>query len=587
MHMLGAPPLEKHDVIDQLALALIILGLVWVLIFTRLPPSRAFVGAMVACYLLGFIDSQTVLSKSVNQGVVTLVLLLLVSVGLERLPWLASLGERLVTPSLPKSLVRLSLVTAVFSAFVNNTAVVATLASSLRKNSVHPASRLLLPLSYAAILGGTLTLIGTSTNLIVSSFVQDQTGTPLPFLAFFPVALPALMAGLLTMFLFSRRLPAHSHESERVEEYLLEAEIEDSSSMIGKTVQENNLRDLGGLFLVQIVRDRHLIAPVAPTQRIMSGDKLIFSGDIKRVALLERFDGLKLFALEEGLLQGSMTEVVIRPNAAIVGRTIKEVSFRSRFDAAVVGMKRDGERLSGKLGGIVVQPGDSLVLATGPDFLNRNNLDRNFLLVDTDIEGRSMPSGLSIGLTLWVGLMLTLVALSVLSLLKGLALTLGIMLLTGAVRTTELRRRFPWELWLIITSALAIAQAINNTGVVATLVAWGQPWLSLLSPLALLAAVYFLTLALTELMTNNAAAALMFPLAWALGQSAGVDPMPIIMSVAFGASASFLTPYGYTTNLMVQNLGGYHKRDYLRFGLPVSVAYSLTVLTVLPWAFPF
>lgn len=574
-------------VIDQIVILLIVLALVCLLIFSRVPPAKAFAGALIVCYVLGFVNTDTVLTKGANEGVITLVLLLLVSVGLERLPWLATFSERMISPSLTKSLLGLSLTTAVFSAFINNTAVVATLASSIRKNKVMSSSRLLLPLSYAAILGGTLTLIGTSTNLIVSSFVQDKTGSPIPFLAFFPVALPALLVGVLTMLLFSWRLPSRANLSDEVNDYLVEAEVQEDSPMAGRTVEDNGLRDLGDLFLVEIVRQQHLITPVSPTQRILAGDKLIFSGDVSRVALLEKFQGLKIFALEEGLLRSNMTEVVVRPNAAIVGTTLKEAAFRSRFDAAVVGIKRDGERLSGKLGNIVIQPGDFLMLATGPDFSQRLNLTRNFLLINTEVTGRSISILKSISFTVLIATVFTLAATGILDLVKGLCLTLGLLLVTGVVNATELRRRFPWELWLIITSALCLAQAISNTGAINTLMAALTPGLTQIPALGLLIGVYLMTLMMTELMTNNAAAALMFPLAWGVGMAAGLDPIPFVMGVAFGASASFLTAHGYTTNLMVQNIGGYHKRDYLRFGLPVSVAYSLTVLAILPRVFPF
>ena len=541
---------------------------------------------MLACFLLGLVDADTVLSKAANEGLITLVLLLLVSVGLERLPWLANLSQRLVVPSLSMSLLRVSVVTSVFSAFVNNTAVVATLAGTLRKNRHHPASRLLLPLSYAAILGGTLTLIGTSTNLIVSSFYQDATGSGLAFFAFFPVALPAAVAGIVVLVLTRRRLPDRGSDALQVDEYLIETEVLSDSKLIGISIQDNGLRDLGELFLVEIVRGEELLSPVAPTQKIEAGDKLIFSGDVTRVGTLERFHGLKLFAVDEGLLSTNMLEVVIMPNAAIAGQTIKESSFRARFDAAVVGLKRDGERLSGKLGAITLQPGDSLVLAVGPDFYQRMNLQKNFLIVDSSVDSASLPLGISLFLSLSLAAVVSLSALGVLSLFKGLAFLLASMLVLGVVTGADLRRRFPFEMWLIITSALALSHVMNATGLVDSVVGMMTPSLALVSPIWALIAVYLLTLTLTELMTNNAAAAIMFPLAYTLAISSGSEPMAFVMAVAFGASASFITPFGYTTNLMVQNLGGYSRRDYFRLGLPVSIVYSATVLTLLPVIYP-
>ena len=572
--------------LDQILVAMVLLWLLSALVLTRWPAPWIFASSMLACFLLGLVDADTVLSKAANEGLITLVLLLLVSVGLERLPWLANLSQRLVVPSLSMSLLRVSVVTSVFSAFVNNTAVVATLAGTLRKNRHHAASRLLLPLSYAAILGGTLTLIGTSTNLIVSSFYQDATGSGLAFFAFFPVALPAAVAGIVVLVLTRRRLPDRGSDALQVDEYLIETEVLSDSKLIGISIQDNGLRDLGELFLVEIVRGEELLSPVAPTQKIEAGDKLIFSGDVTRVGTLERFHGLKLFAVDEGLLSTNMLEVVIMPNAAIAGQTIKESSFRARFDAAVVGLKRDGERLSGKLGAITLQPGDSLVLAVGPDFYQRMNLQKNFLIVDSSVDSASLPLGISLFLSLSLAAVVSLSALGVLSLFKGLAFLLASMLVLGVVTGADLRRRFPFEMWLIITSALALSHVMNATGLVDSVVGMMTPSLALVSPIWALIAVYLLTLTLTELMTNNAAAAIMFPLAYTLAISSGSEPMAFVMAVAFGASASFITPFGYTTNLMVQNLGGYSRGDYFRLGLPVSIVYSAIVLTLLPVIYP-
>lgn len=571
---------------DQLFVALIVGWLLVSLILTRWPVPWIFSSSMLACYLLGLVDTETVLAKAANEGVLTLVLLMLVSVGLERLPWLSVLSQRLLVPSQGKSILRLSALTTVFSAFVNNTAVVATLASTVRKSRHHSPSRLLLPLSYAAILGGTLTLIGTSTNLIVSSFLQDATGTGLRFFAFLPVALPAVVAGVAAMFIFRKRLPDKGKGGLQIDDYLIEAEVMNTSRLIGKTIQENGLRDLGELFLVELVRGDQLLSPVAPSQRIEAGDKLIFSGDVTRVGHLERFSGLRLFAVDQGLLSSNMTEAIIMPNAAVAGLTIKESLFRARFDAAVVGLKRDGERLSGKLGAIRLQPGDSLMLAVGPDFAQRSNLNKNFLIVDNAIDTSSLSLGKSSYLTLAFILCIALAGVGLMSLLKGLGFMLAVMLVLGVVSGSDLRRRFPFEMWLIITSALTVSQALTNTGLIELAVTGLDPLLANVPPLVAIIMVYAITLLLTELMTNNAAAALMFPLAYTLALRSGVDPMAFVMAVAFGASASFLTPFGYTTNLMVQNLGGYRRADYLRFGTPVSIVYSVVVLTLIPIVFP-
>ena len=567
-------------------IALVVAALIATLIFSRLPPALLFTLAMSACVLVGAVDIKTVLAKATNEGLVTLILLLLVSIGLERLPWLLSLSNRLVSRSLPSTLLSLSGLTMLFSAFVNNTAVVATLAGALRKNPHHPASQILLPISYAAILGGTLTLIGTSTNLIVSSFLEDVTGSGIAFFAFLPVALPAALAGLVVMMMARGALRRAPRGALPVNDFLIEMEVADDSRLIGKSIAANGLRDLGDLFLVEVVREGRLLTPVSPGEQLEAGDRLIFSGDVSSVGLLERFHGLRSFALDEGLLGSNLTEVVLLPGATVIGQTIKQSEFRSRFDAAVVGVHRDGERLSGRLGDITLRAGDSLMLAVGPDFQKRSNLSRNFLVVDDTVSSHSLPAGKGLAVALSMMLAIALSVMGWLSLATGLMFLLLIMLGLGLLSAADLRRRFPFEIWLIVASALAVSQAVMDSGLMANAMDFLSPVLISLPPVVMLILVYLLTLFLTEVMTNNAAAALMFPVGYTVALTAGVEPMAFVMAVALGGSASFLTPFGYTTNLMVQNLGGYSRGDYVRFGWSVSLAYSTVVLMLLPRVFP-
>ena len=572
---------------EQVVIALIVVALIGCLIFSRWSPPLLFSAAMAACVMVGSIDLSSVMEKATNEGLVTLLLLLMVSLGLERLPWLLSLSQYVVRRSLPKTLLGLSGMTMLFSAFVNNTAVVATLAGTLRKNPYHAASQILLPISYAAILGGTLTLIGTSTNLIVSSFLEDLTGSGIAFFAFLPVALPAAMAGLAAMLLMHRVLPASNEAYAQTHDFLIEMVVADDSRLVGNTVLENGLRDLGDLFLVELVRQGRLMTPVMPDEYLEAGDRLIFSGDVTKVGILERFHGLRSFALDQGLLGTNLTEVVLLPGAPVIGLTIKQSEFRSRFDAAVVGLHRDGERLSGKLGNISLRAGDSLMLAVGADFQKRSNLSRNFLIVDNSVASHSLSTAKSVitavGMTAAVGCSIA----GWVPLSTGLMFLLLLMLSLKLFSAAELRRRFPFEMWLIVSSALAISQAVLNSGLMETAMLGLSPLLAEVSPTMMLVLIYGLTLAMTELMTNNAAAALMFPIGYSVAITTGLEPMAFVMAVALGGSASFLTPYGYATNLMVQNLGGYSRQDYIRFGWLVSLAYSSVVLLLLPRVFPF
>ena len=329
------------------------------------------------------------------------------------------------------------------------------------------------------------------------------------------------------------------------------------------------------------------MTPVMPDEYLEAGDRLIFSGDVTKVGILERFHGLRSFALDQGLLGTNLTEVVLLPGASVIGLTIKQSEFRSRFDAAVVGLHRDGERLSGKLGNISLRAGDSLMLAVGADFQKRSNLSRNFLIVDNSVASHSLSTAKSVitavGMTAAVGCSIA----GWVSLSTGLMFLLLLMLSLKLFSAAELRRRFPFEMWLIVSSALAISQAVLNSGLMETAMLGLSPLLAEVSPTMMLVLIYGLTLAMTELMTNNAAAALMFPIGYSIAITTGLEPMAFVMAVALGGSASFLTPYGYATNLMVQNLGGYSRQDYIRFGWLVSLAYSSVVLLLLPRVFPF
>lgn len=556
------------------------------LVSSRVSAVAVFASALGALFFAGVVSIEAVLSKATNTGLVTLLTLILVSFGLEKLAVLSTLANKLISPSLNLSILKLGSVTALCSAFLNNTAVVATLASSLQRNSHHAPSQLLIVLSYAAIMGGTMTLIGTSTNLIVNSFLIDQGETGFSLFAFLPIGLAATVAGLGVLALTSARLPKNTSVRKPIADYLVEVEVMPSSSLIGKSVKANKLRDLQGLFLVEIYRDNRLITPVTPSEVLRESDKLIFSGDVSRIAALEQFDGLRTFAMEEGLLRSNLTEVIVLPGATVEGKSIKAAGFRSLFDAAVVGVSRGGLPLSGKLGDIVLRAGDSLVLATGADFNRRNNLRRNFVVIDDRLESGRVSGRQSGALLFGLALVVFTATMGWINLLTGLALLLAVMLISGVVSGDELRRRFPFDLWIIITAALCVSQALADTGLVSAAMMALTEGSGGINPLLALVVVYLVTLVLTELMTNTAAAALVFPLAASLAQSLHLDLMPFAAAVAFGASASFLTPFGYTTNLMVQNMGGYRLQDYLRLGSPVSLVYAIVALTLIPIVFP-
>ncbi|MCC2616844.1 SLC13 family permease [Aestuariibacter halophilus] len=567
--------------LNQLLVLAVFFATIAALVFTHKRPSFIFAAAILVLIGSQQLSLQNVAHNLTNQGLLTLILLLMVSNAVDKTAIIKKLSRTLVTANFNGSFLRLFGVTFVSSALLNNTAVVASMIGPVKQNQYHPASRLLIPLSYAAILGGTVTLIGTSTNLIVDSFLIEHGH---PGFAFWDFTLYGVVAGLscgLLMFVLQPLLPTIENRQADYQHYMIEAEVEADSELVGKTVEQNHLRNLPELFLIEVVRNGKLITPVTPELEIHTGDKLIFSGNVKNVSSLSHIKGLTLFAESNGLLTDNLTEVIVSNRAQIIGRTLKALGFRALFDAAVVAMRRDGEPVSGKLGEVKLQAGDFLLLATGKDFLSRHNLTKNFfILSEKKIPTKLTPfqETLTIG-----GFLLTvlLAATEVLSLATGLLFFLAALVLCGITNNGEIKRNLPVNLIIVIVGALSLATALEQTGVIAAVTTQLGPVLGSTDPFWALVAVYLLTLLLTELVTNNAAAALMFPFAYGLTEALGAPLMPFALAVAFGASASFLSPYGYQTNLLVFSACNYRVKDFLRFGLPISITYSVIVLWLL------
>lgn len=541
-------------------------------------PSFVFGVALLTLFSTQMVTTDQVIKSLSNEGLLTLILLMLCSIALEKTRLLRLVAMKVIRPSYSATWMRLFGFTVISSALLNNTAVVSTMLAPIRNNPNHCASKLLIPLSYAAILGGTLTLVGTSTNLIVNSLVLDANLPSLGFFDFTLVGLCLVAACGVTLYLCRSILPDRDMKLGKAQSYFIEAKVNPESSLIGKSIDQNGLRHLQSLFLVEIMRGEVLLTAITPSEVLQANDRLIFSGDISKVSQLRSFDGLSIFAEHSGLPIDNLREVVVRPESILRGKTLKSVGFRSLFDAAVVAIKRDGEKVSGKIGKLKIKPGDFLVLAVGEDFKSRRNIRKNFILL-SDVELDSSLSGKKEILAIaGFFIAITLAALGLVPLFKSVLLLLGVLLLSGCLTSSELVRRFPTDIWVIISSAIALSYALQNSGVIDNFNQMISHNSILHNPLMALIAVYMITLLLTELVTNNAAAALIFPIAYGLAVSIDANPIAFIMAVAFGASASFISPYGYQTNLMVFNAGQYKLQDFIKIGVPVSLVYSVTCI---------
>jgi di/tricarboxylate transporter len=561
--------------------------LIFELIRGRRSPAMVFALVAFGFMLLDFVSVGKGLAQFTNLGLVTVVVLLLLSVVLDKSRLLEVVADRLVRGNYRWALTKLYLATAAYSAFLNNTAVVASLIGPLRTLRTHAASRLLMPMCFAASLGGILTLVGTSTNLLVNSLLIGQKMPSLAIFDLFPVGIAIVLAcGTTMVLLYPRLLKAQPPAEDETSDYFLEARLRADSPLVGKSVEAGGLRQLSHLFLAEIGRDGHVIAPVQPDLVLQADDVLVFTGDLTRLDLLVRFPGLETHGQHYQLPLDNLVEVVVAANSPLARRTIKEVDFRSQFDAAVIALRRGSERLRGPIGSVPLDVGDTLVLVVGKDFEKRNNLQRNFVIVSQrEVQKFTDPHRGWLAMGGFVAAIL-LSAIGVVDFLKALLVLLALFLTFGFARVADLRRNMPYEIIVIIASSLVISEVMVQTGAAALLAGGMLLGVERFGPHGALALILVMTWLLTELMSNNAAAALAFPIALGVAQKTGLDPLPFVMAVLYGASCSFSTPYGYQTNLMIMSPGRYALKDFVRAGLPIAVVFQITALAMLPLVFP-
>lgn len=564
-----------------------LLGIITCLLVTKIKPSYIFAAAAFVAFMAGMSDLTSIAANFTNSSLLTLVLLILASTALEKTRLISWVSRNISEGRLATVIAKLGLSTALLSSFTNNTAVVVSLIGAVKRNQQHAPSKLLIPLSYAAIFGGTLTLIGTSTNLIINSFVEDA---GLPSMSFFAptlIGLAVLLGGVLILIPLSYLLPDYDEQGQDDLPYFLEARVEPGSPLVGRSVTENNLRALRKLFLAEVIRNGETASSVGPDFVLQAKDRLLFCGDVDSVSTLQEIPGLTLFG-QQHLNGQNFVEVVVSSSASFCNKTLKSSRFRDRFDAVVVAIRRGHERLEGGLGNISLAAGDTLVLVPGKRFeAERQAHRKEFVLVNDLDSSARLDSHKSTLVLLGFVAVIAAALLNLVPIIKGLAIYLLALLLCGIVQVSELRRRFPLDIVVIVGSALSIAQLMISSGFSARMGGMFIEAFNGWGVFGALVATYMMTLILTELVTNNAAAALAFPIGYSMALGYGVDPMPFIMAVLFGASASFISPYGYQTNLLVYSVGNYRLSDYLKIGVPVSLVYSTLVLTFIPIFFPF
>jgi len=488
---------------------------------------------------------------------------------------------------------------AALSAFVNNTPIVAMFIPVLNdwcRRTGQPASRLMLPLSYAAILGGTCTLVGTSTNLVVYGLLDPTAQARIGLFTIALIGAPVAIAGLVYIYMATPRLlPGHAAGPKgepQDRSYTVEMRVDPGGPVDGRSIANAGLRSLSGLYLADIERDGERLIAVGPEQVLHGNDRLIFVGLVSSVVDLQKMRGLtpatsQVFKLNDPRPDRQLIEVVVSDANPIVGRTIRAGAFRSRYHAVVIAVHRHGERLEEKIGDVVLSAGDTLLLEAHPRFIEAHRDRRDFFLVSSVADSKPPRYHRAwTAVAVLVG-MIIVVGFGWLSMLHAALLAAGLMVVTRCLTMAEARDAVDVRTVLVIAGAIGLGLAMNASGAAAALadgvLAVAQPF----GPLAVLLAVWLITVVLTEMISNVGAAVLTLPIAMAAATHLEVDALPFVFVVMMAASASFATPIGYQTNLMVYGAGGYRFADYLRFGLPLTLITGIITVTLAPWLWPF
>ncbi len=589
--------LDAWLTVGMTLLVLIVLAKEWA------PADVVFVAAVVALAIFGVITPKDAFEGCINPGVLMVGALFISAAALRETGAIDYLGQRLLGGIKTEFSMFMCLagVTLSTSAFINNTPVVAMLLplvmSWCRKHQVAP-SKLLIPLSFMTILGGTCTLIGTSTNLVVQGLLEKKGLEKMTFFEIGWAGVPCAIVGTIYMLTIGRKLlPGRKEMLDQLEdsrrEYLVEMLVQPTCRLIGQSVEAAGLRRLPGLFLIEIDRRGSIIGPIAPDEVLEAEDRLVFTGIVSTIVDLKKIPGL--VPAEEATYDISpqqrrgrrMCEAVVSRSSPLVGQKVRDSGFRAQYQAAIVAIHRNGERLLQKIGEVELQAGDTLLLQTGTSFVKAHRNNPDFYLV-SDVDDsqalRHEKQWLSIGLFLMT---VAAVSTEIVNPMLAAFIGAGLMIVTRCISLHDARQAVEWPVLISIGASFGLGTALEKSGAakyVATMLVDGtQPF----GPLATLAAIYLATMVLNELITNNGAAALAIPFCLEAAEIMKVSPRPFIIGVTLAASFAFASPIGYQTHMMVYGPGGYRFSDFVKVGVPLNVLLWIVAMFVIPIVWPF
>lgn len=582
-------------------LGVVVVG-VGALIRELLAPDLIFLGMLGVFLASGILTPPEAFAGFSNPEVLAIGALFVVAGALQQTGALGFVAVRLLgrITSDRRALLRMMLPTAGISAFLNNTPIVAMFTPVVfewaRRQQVSP-SRFLIPLSYATILGGACTLIGTSTNMVVNGLMVSAGLPRLSFFELSAVGVPCALVGLGFLAFAGRYLLPDRKEllesfEESSREYLVELEVMADCPLVGQQVEEAGLRHLPGLFLIRIERTGGMVAPVGPEERIQFADRLVFTGAVSTIVDLQKIRGLVPAGdhrdghdrVGEG---NNLSEAVISADSPLIGSTIRDANFRTRYGAAVVAVHRGGERIGGKIGDILLRAGDTLLLEASSGFVRTYRNSADFYLV-SEVDNSAPPryDKAIPALLALLGLICS-VTLGFLPMITAALLAAFAVVVFGCLSIGEMRNAVDVSVLILIAAAFGVGKALDKTGaaefIAALLVEAGAG----LGPVGILAVVYLVTLLFTELMSHAPAATLMFPIATQAAALFDVDTRPFAITVAIAASAAFASPLSYQTHLMVYGPGGYRFTDFLKIGIPLDLLIFAVAMGCIPLAWPF
>ncbi|XEC93770.1 SLC13 family permease [Paenibacillus tarimensis] len=578
-------PIEAVIVGSVLALMLLCLFKEWLTI------EAAVFSALSVLILFNVLTPVEALGGFANESVFTVIFFFIIAAAIQSTGMLNRLMKLLLGKerNLKIVLCKLMLPVSALSGFMNNTPIVSMLIPVVRqwgKQAGIAPSKLLIPLSYAAILGGTMTLIGTSTNLFVHGLLLERGLPGFSMFDFFVIGFPlSLIACVYMVFAGRKLLPCTADTEETLEretdDYCIPFLVPKGSKYIGKTLQKAKLRQLNQCFLVEIIRGARTIVPPSHAEEIQENDILIFSGDI--LSMKQLADPVNLIFYTENPLKDRTTaqlvEVMIPEASPLMNKRIKEIRFRSTYNAAVVAIRRQNMKIASGIGNTLLKRGDVLVLLTGKDFCQTWSKTKNFYIISSLETSATISTKKSLAI---VSLILGVVALSafqVISIFHAALIGVIILFLTKTVTSTDAKSAIDLNVVIVMGSSVGIGYAVEKSGL-SDLILSGLFHDRAMSFFTVTLIMYLLTNVLTELIHNLAAAALTFPIGSSMAISMGYDPALIALVIAVAASCSFISPIGYQTNLMVYGPGRYTFRDYLKVGLPLSLICMGTTLFI-------